>query len=116
MMSELSNLVINFIRTHQIDSVQKLHLLLFFQQHPDFEGSVRDIAGRLCLADTQLVNRLILDLNKIELMIETDCCWKLSANSQVTVGLELLARSFERPLSRQKLLDQIKGGGSSGRL
>ena len=110
MMSELSNLVINFIRTHQIDSIQKLRLLLLFQRYPDFEGGVPDIAQKLCLADTLLVKRLILDLNKVELIIETHCCWILSSKPEVTVGLELLARSFERPLSRQKLLDQIKGG------
>lgn len=109
-MPELSNLVVNFIRTHQIDSIQKLHLLLFFQQCPNFEGNISDIAQKLCLADTRLVNRLILDLNKVGLMVETDCCWKLAAKPEVTVGLELLARSFERPLTRQKLLEQIKGG------
>jgi len=110
MMPELNNLVINFIRTHHIDSIQKLHLLLLFQQCPNFEGSISDIAQRLCLADTRLVNYLILDLNKVGLMVETDCRWKLSAKPEITVGLELLARSFERPLTRQRLLDQIKGG------
>lgn len=109
-MPELNNLVINFIRTHHIDSIQKLHLLLLFQQCPNFEGSISDIAQRLCLADTRLVNYLILDLNKVGLMVETDCRWKLSAKPEITVGLELLARSFERPLTRQRLLDQIKGG------
>ncbi len=59
--------------------------------------------------------RVVRDLSsqlgkKVELIIETDCCWTLSATPEVTVGLELLARSFKRPLSRQKLLDQIKGG------
>lgn len=110
MMPELSNLVIKFMRTNHIDSIQKLHLLLFFQRCPDFEGSVSDIAQKLCLADTRLVNRLILDLNKVGLMIETDCRWKLSTKPEITVGLELLARSFERPLTRQRLLEQIKGG------
>ena len=110
MMPELSNLVINFIQTYRIDSIQKLHLLLLFQQYPNFEGSILDIAQKLCLADTQLVKRLILELNKVELMIETDGRWKLSTKPEITVGLELLARSFERPLTRQKLLEQIKGG------
>ena len=68
-MSELSNLVINFIRAHQIDSIQKLHLLLFFQQHQDFEGNIPDISRKLYLADIQLVKRLILDLNKNECLV-----------------------------------------------
>ena len=109
-MLELNNLVINFIRIHHIDSIQKLHLLLLFQQCPNFEGTIPDIAQKLCLADTRLVNYLILDLNKVGLMIETECCWKLAAKPEITVGLELLARSYERPLTRQKLFEQVKGG------
>jgi len=110
MMSELSNLVINFVRANRIDSIQKLHLLLLFQRCPNFEGTIPDIAQKLCLVDTRLVNYLILDLNKVGLMIETDCRWKLAAKPEITVGLELLARSYERPLTRQRLLEQIKGG------
>ena len=108
---KLDNITTNFIRTNQIDSFQKLRLLLFFQQYPDFVGTTQEIAQKLHLAETRRVEKNILDLNKVEIITKTDCCWKLCHKPEVTVALELLARLFERPLTRQKLLDQIRGDG-----
>jgi hypothetical protein len=106
--SGLDNIIIRFIRDHRIDSFQKLRLLLFYQQYPNFEGTASEIALKLHLADTQLVRKTILDFKDVNLIVRTDHRWKLSDRSEVVVALELLAHAFEQPLTRQKLLDQVK--------
>ncbi len=105
----LDTIIIKFIQAKRIDSFQKLYLLLFYQQYPNFEGSVSEIAQKLHLADTQLVRTTILDFKDVNLIVRIERRWKLSDQPEVIVALELVARAFEQPLTRQKLLDQVKG-------
>ena len=65
--------------------------------------------------DTLLLEEIITDLQKTELLQETEHGWQLSDNPEVRAGLEHLARAFEDPLARQSLLEQIKRSMSAGR-
>ena len=105
------NIITNFIQIKRIDSSQKLFSLLFLQQHLNFEGTSQDFAEKLYL-DSAFSEKIILELRKVELLVETGHRWKLTAEPQVIVALELLARAFEYPLTRQKLLDLITNGAS----
>ena len=104
----MEKFVHKFIQVKQIDSFQKLHFVLFLQKHPDFKGTRREFAERLHLKDLSLLNRIILDLEKVKLLTQTGQRWGLPDEPELTVNLELLVRVFENPLARQKLLKQVK--------
>jgi hypothetical protein len=79
--------MLDFIHTKQIDSFQKLRLLLFLTQNPNLTSSLYDLAGRLCLADVGLVERLVADLASVGLLIETEPAWKLCDEPEIKASL-----------------------------
>ena len=108
----MDNIITNFIQIKRIDSFQKLFFLLFLQQHLNFEGTGQDFAEKLHL-DGAFSEKIILELRKVGLLVETGHRWKLTTEPQVIVALELLARAFEYPLTRQKLLELVVTNGAS---
>ncbi len=102
------NNITNFIHTKQIDSFQKLRVLLFLQQHPEIEGTCQELAERLYLGDTLLVQEIVHDLQKADLLVSVEHRWKLSDEPEVKTSLQHLTRGFENPLVRQELLAQVK--------
>jgi hypothetical protein len=100
----------DFIRTMQIDSFQKLRLLLFLQRHPEMKGTSQEFARELYLGDITLLETIITELYRVGLVdrIENGC--KLPNQPEIRTNLQFLAQAFEDPMARQKLLDQVRSG------
>ena len=71
----------------------------------NFEGTSQDL--QKTVPGWCILGKIILELGKVGLLVETGHRWKLIAEPQVIVALELLARAFEYPLTHQKLLDLV---------
>lgn len=117
----MSEAVANFIRAMQIDSFQKLRVLLFLHQHPDFNGTGHQFAERLFLGDVALLEQIIHDLHQVGLVTCTDKGCRLRSEPQLRSCLLGLARAFEDPLARQAIVDRIRNdtsvpGPSSGEI
>lgn len=100
--------VANFIRAMRIDSFQKLRVLLFLHQHPDFNGTGHQFAERLSLGDVALLEQIIHDLRQVGLITCTDRGCTLRNEPQLRSCLLYLARAFEDPLARQDILDRVR--------
>jgi hypothetical protein len=106
----MSDMVASFIRAKHIDSFQKLCFLLFLQQHPELTGTSREFAERLYFGDVRLLEEIITDLQMVGLIDCTENRYKLHDEPDVRSGLQYLAKEFEDPLARQRILDQVKRG------
>jgi hypothetical protein len=106
----MSDRVVDFIRIRRIDSFQKLRLLLFLFQHPDLSGTSQQFAKHLFLGDTRLLEQMIRDLQEVGLVECVDNHCRLYNQPEVRSCLQCLARAFEDPLARQKMLDQVRNG------
>lgn len=104
----MGDMVASFIRAKHIDSFQKLCFLLFLHQHPDLIGTSQEFAERLYLGDVQLLEEIITDLQMVGLVDCVENRYKLRNEPNVRSRLQYLARSFEDPLSRQEILDQVR--------
>ena len=103
----MNNRVTTPICLKQINSYQKLRFLLFLHQSPEFEGTSHAFAERLHLGDTQLVEQIITELQDRGLIECLGNCYRLNDDPEVKSFLRGLATTFEDPLARQKLLDQV---------
>lgn len=101
------NVVTEIIKARRIDSFQKLRFLLYLQNHPDLAGTVYDFASQLYLGDMLLIERIIADLQKTQLLERVDNLYKLPDKPDIRAWLQELASAFEDPLERQALLDQV---------
>lgn len=104
----MNEIVNTYIRTNNIDSFQKLRLLLFLHQHPHVKATSQEFANRLHLGDTLLIENIITDLHQAGLIDQVDNRYKLPDKPEVRSQLQHLARAFEHPLTRQELLKQVK--------
>lgn len=102
------NIIAEMIKARRIDSFQKLRFLLYLQRHPDLTGTVHDFASQLYLGDTSLLERIIADLQKTQLLERVGNLYKLPEKPDIRVWLQELASAFEDPLERQALLDQVR--------
>lgn len=98
----------DYMRRKNIDSFQKLRLLLFLHQNPNFIGTSQEFAQCLHLGDTVLVEDIMAEFYQTGLINQIDNLYKLEDNSEVRVCLQHLAGAFEHPLTRQELLSQLK--------
>ena len=103
----MDDIVIDFIRAKQINSFQKLRFLLYLEQHPDFCGTGSEFAKRLHLGDVSLLEKIIDDLQQVDVLINVGQHWKLTEAPEIGGGLRRLARAFENPVTRQGLLTQV---------
>lgn len=99
---------VDFLRTKQIDSFQKLRFLLFLQQHPHFKGSAQEYAHYLHLGSGLLLSDIIQELQKVGLLVNGNNCWQLTDEAGVKEDLQHLAQAFENPLTRQEILAQLR--------
>ncbi|MFN8458164.1 MAG: hypothetical protein U0401_26525 [Anaerolineae bacterium] len=90
-----------------IDSVQKLHFLLFLHHHPDMAGTCREFAERLHLGDSPVLEKIMSDLYWAGFIQQAEHRYKLQDQPDVKNYLNQLARIFEDPLARQRLLAQV---------
>ena len=116
-MTEISR----FIQTRQIESYQKLHVLIFLHSHADASWTNSQIAERLYLGDGPLLDKIVADLQAAGLV---DCVarrCRLRNEAGLSVKLQHLVKTCENPLARQEILDSIshldrylQGGISNG--
>lgn len=111
----MNEAVLTYIRAKNIDSFQKLRLLLYLYQHPQLKGTSQDLANRLHLADIPLIEKIIADLCQAGLIDCVENSYKLPDEPEVRVQLQHLACAFEHPLTRQELLKQVKPAPSFNR-
>ena len=104
----MNEMVNNYIRTKNIDSFQKLRLLLFLHQHPQVKATSQEFAHRLHLGDTSLIENIITDLHRAGLINQVGNHYHLPDEPEVRSQLQHLARAFEHPLTRQELLKHVK--------
>lgn len=98
----------NYIRTKNIDSFQKLRLLLFLYQNPYLKATSQEFANYLHLGDILLIENIITDLHSAGLIDRINNHYQLSAEPEIRSQLQHLARAFDHPLKRQELLKQVK--------
>jgi len=111
-MNFVNNTVGNFIHAKHIDSYQKLHVLLFLNQHPESIATSRQLAEQLFLGDLPLLEKIINDLCMEGLV---DCVadrFALHNERDTKLSLQRLTEAFEDPLDRQEILDQVTNGSS----
>ena len=111
-MNSINNAVGNFIRIKHIDSYQKLHVLLFPNQHPESIATSQQLSEQLFLGDLPLLEEIINDLCREGLV---DCVtnrYALHNELDTKLSLQNLARVFEDPLGRQEIIDQVTAGSS----
>ena len=99
---------IEFIHAKQIDSFQKLFFLLFLFQHPGIQGTSQEFGTRLYLGSTELIERILADLQQAGLVEKIDNGYKLHNEADSNPDLRRLVQAFEDPLTRQQLLDQVR--------
>lgn len=100
--------IVNFMQTRHIDSFQKLRVLYFFHKHTESGWTSQQIAKQLCLGNWRLVEQIIAELQAVGLL---DCAahhCRLRHGNGVRLSLQHLAHSYEDPLIRQKILDQVR--------
>ena len=104
MMTEITQ----FIQTRQIDSYQKLRVLLFLHDHADSSWTSPQLAARLYLGDGPVLEEIIADLQAAGLV---DCVarrCRLRNEVGLRVKLQHLVKTCENPLARQEILDSIR--------
>jgi len=96
-----------FIRVNRIDSFQKLRFLLLLHENPDVKETAQELAEQLYLGDIPLLEKIIVDLQKVGLVdcVANHCT--LRDESDIRFCLDCLGSMFEDPMARQKLLDQV---------
>ncbi len=104
----MNEMVNNYIRTKNIDSFQKLRLLLFLHQHPHLKGTSQELAARLHLGDTSLIENIITDLHQAGLINQVGNHYQLPDEPELRSQLQHLAHAFEHPVTRQELLKHVK--------
>jgi hypothetical protein len=105
--------ILNFLITKQIDSFQKLRLLLFLMQLPDLRGTCYDLANRLYLGDIQLLEKMTADLTSVGLLTKTETAWQLCDEPETRANLGDLSKLYDSPLTRQDLLASVMRTASS---
>ena len=106
----MNKAISEFIRSKNIDTIQKLNLLLFLYKNPDVKGTSHCFAEKLHLGDIRLVEEMIKDLADRGVVNYVGQRYFLVDNPEIKTSLKNLARSFEHPLKRQALLKQIQAG------
>jgi hypothetical protein len=96
------------IWTKQIDSFQKLRVLLFLYQNPRVREDYETLAQRLYIGDVKLLKKILSELERAGLVdCSEDYCTILN-KAEVKACLRCLAGAFEDPLIRQILLDEVR--------
>lgn len=106
----MNNRLAEFIRAKQIDSCQKLRLLLFIYQNTDLSGTTQELGHRLYFGHTPLLEKILLDLQTVGLIERIDDHYRVRNEPELPSTLQRLAHTLEDPLARQEILDEIRHG------
>jgi hypothetical protein len=100
-----------FIQARQIDSLQKLHLLLFLYQHPESSWTSQQMAERLFLANEPWLEEMIYELQAAGLVDCTRHGCKARDEAGLRERLRCLVETCENPLARQEILNWVRHSG-----
>jgi hypothetical protein len=107
--------IIYFMRARNIDSFQKVRLVLFLQQQPEWTGTAQMLAKKLHLGNVPLVEGMITALQEVGLVKCIEDRFKLRDDPDIKLQLQHLVRAYENPLTRPWILEQLKPGVSKQR-
>ena len=103
----------NFILEKNIDSFQKLRLLLYLFQHPGMTGTSEQFGQQLFIRDSRLMDEIIRGLRRAGLVDSVGQRYVLRDDPTVMLTLQRLDRLYDDPVSRQRLLDHVRGSASA---
>ena len=106
----MDNGLSHFLKKYQIDSIQKINVILFLYQFPDLCATCEEFANRLYLG-TFIMERLLRDLEKVNLIVCMGQCYRLSTDPEAQEFLRRFAAAYEPPLIRQKIIDGLSLSG-----
>lgn len=104
----MDSTVANFLRIKQIDSYQKLRVLLFLHQHPKLSITLAQLAEQLYLGYLPALEKIINDLRQTGLIDCVRSLCRLNDDPETRSSLRSLTHVFEDPLARQEILGQIE--------
>jgi hypothetical protein len=107
--------IISFMRARNIDSFQKLRLVLFLQQQPEWTGTGQMLAEKLHLGNVPLVEGMITALQQAGLVECVEGRFKLRDDPEIKLDLQYLVRVYKNPINRPRILKQLKPGVSKKR-
>ena len=96
-----------FVDNHNIDSYLKLRLLLSMHQQPRRSLSLDKLSEQFFVADRRALEQLLSDLCQRGLLTRDGGGWRGSDRPDIADCLTCLTRTFDDPLARQRLLDQV---------
>lgn len=102
----------SFVRNRQIDSFQKLRMLLYVFEHPHSIETCQDLANHLFL-ETPLVERIVRELQRAGLIHQVQSKYTVSDEPDVHLCLQQISNSFNDPVARQRVLECIRNDNSS---
>jgi hypothetical protein len=103
----MMDVVTDFMRRRRIDSFQKLRFLLLLQQKPQLIATTQEFAAFLHLGDEVLLKKIIRELQIVGLVECLGDRCKLFDEAEIRLSLQQLARAYEDPLNRQKILANL---------
>lgn len=98
-----------FVNNRKIDSYLKLRILLTMHEHSQQSLSLDELCEQFFVADRPALEQLMIDLCQQGLLDCNGARWTSSSQPDVVYCLTCLERTFDDPLARQRLLDQIAG-------
>jgi hypothetical protein len=108
--------VSNFILEKKIDSFQKLRLVLYLAQHPGMAGTSEQLGQQLFIRDSRLMEEIIHGLRTAGLVDFIGQRYVLRDDPAVNSALQRLNRLYDDPVSRQRLLDYVRGPSLTRRM
>ena len=103
--------IARFIQARQIDSLQKLHLVLFLYRHPESSWTNQQMAEQLFLGDGPWLEEMVADLQAAGLVDCTRPRCKACDEAGLRERLEYLVKTCENPLARQEILNWVRHSG-----
>ena len=99
--------ITNFLQARQIDSFQKLRILLFMGQNPQRVGTAQQWAEWLYLGDKPFLEKLLRELQQVGLVNCGPGGCMLAPEPEIKTSLKALGKLFNDPLARQTLLRHV---------
>lgn len=103
----MDNTVAEFIRARHIDSIQKLYILLVLYQHPELTKTSQELSDRLFIGYLPLVEEILNELQQADLVDYVESHYQLCDNPQIRLSLQALVETFENPVTRQEIIEQV---------
>ena len=102
------DMLTSFILVENINSFQKLHIVLSLYERLSRPGTFQEIAKRFHFGDLSLLEKIISELQGVGLLTCIENRYQLSTDPDLTQYLQHLVSAFADPLTRQAILEQVQ--------